>query len=457
MNYFKGVILILSIWLSVITAVQAQESKSTLVIPLKNDKYLSVQVCTDQIFRVRVASKADFPETLMERYGILKTDWGPVKMTSKKEKENRIIQTNGFQLKVNEETGELSVNDANGKSMIQKLQLFYQRNEPVCKELGKSLEQYFGKEKLGGSIIGEANYKGGETKDKKAIDSVIPSLLQISLTPDERFYGGGSSSRKNIQHRGEALRMWVSNQRSEIPIPFVMSSNGWGIYNNTTWLNFFDIGRFQKDKFFVYNTSGDIDFYLMAGKSMSEVIKQYTTITGKSYLLPKWAYGLAFGGDILENQFNVMNDALRFRDEKIPCDIYWLEPQWMSIRYDSSTTQNWNLQKFEAEPYWEVNKYPKYESKYLFISKLHKMGFKLALWLCTTQDLTIEEEYHWAEKSGKKQSGLQHWFPHLTNFMDQGVDGFKLDPHATLNDSPDRKYYNGHTDAEMHNLNQVLL
>lgn len=121
----------------------------------------------------------------------------------------------------------------------------------------------------------------------------------------------------NIQHRGEALRMWVSNQRSEIPVPFVMSSNGWGIFNNTTWLNFFDIGRFQKDKFFVYNnTSGDIDFYLMSGKSMSEVIKQYTTITGKSYVLPKWAYGLAFGGDILENQFNVMNDADRFRDEK---------------------------------------------------------------------------------------------------------------------------------------------
>ena len=41
--------------------------------------------------------------------------------------------------------------------------------------------------------------------------------------------------------------------------------------------------------------------------------------------------------------------------------------------------------------------------------------------------------------------------------MDQGVDGFKLDPGRTLDEHTDRKYYNGFTDREMHNLNQVLL
>jgi alpha-glucosidase (family GH31 glycosyl hydrolase) len=85
------------------------------------------------------------------------------------------------------------------------------------------------------------------------------------------------------------------------------------------------------------------------------------------------------------------------------------------------------------------------------------MGFKLALWLCIDQDLSIEEEDHLAEKAGKPQSGLEHWFPHLTKFMDQGVDGFKLDPARMLDDHPDQKYFNGYSDKEMHNLNQVLL
>jgi len=435
---------------------QAQESKNSFVFQLKNSKYLSVQICSDQIIRVRLAAKNEFTPTLMEKYGILKTDWMPVKATSKKEKGIRIFQTAKFQFNLNVDNGELSVTDASGKVIIQKVQLFHQENQQVCKDVGQSLEQYFGKEKHGGGIIGDANYTGVKTESDKS-DPSGSSVLQISLAPDERFNVGGSTSRANIQHRGEALRIWATYQKTEIPMPFLMSSNGWGIYNNTTALNFFDIGRFQNDKLFVYNTNGDIDFYLMIGNSMNEVINEFVTITGKPYLLPKWAYGLAFGGNTMENLMDIMNDAVQFRDENIPCDIFWIEPQWMAKNYDFSASKKWNLEKFPAEPFWEANNPNKYEAKTLFISKLHGMGFKLALWLCIDHDLSIEEEDHLALKAGNPQSGQEHWFPHLTKFMDQGVDGFKLDPGRTLDEHPDRKYFNGSTDKEMHNLNQVLL
>lgn len=46
---------------------------------------------------------------------------------------------------------------------------------------------------------------------------------------------------------------------------------------------------------------------------------------------------------------------------------------------------------------------------------------------------------------------------HLTVFMDQGVEGFKLDPARTIDNHTNWEYYNGRTDKEMHNLNQVLL
>jgi len=434
----------------------AQEPKSTVVIPL-NNKNISIQACSDQIFRIRISEKTDFPQTLMERYGILKTDWSSVKVSSKKEKGNRIIQTPVFQFVVNEETGVILVKDSKGKTIFNSIRVYMGENQPVCKDLAQSFQQYFGKEKERGGIIGDANYTGAVSDSVKTKRSYQSSVLEISLTTGERFYGGGSTSRKNIQHRGSALRMWATYQKTEIPMPFLMSSNGWGIFNNTTLLNYFDIGRFQKDKLFVYNSGGDIDFYLMLGNSMNEVINLYTTITGKPYLLPKWAYGLAFGGNTMEDQFGIMNDAVRFRDEKIPCDIFWLEPQWMAKNYDFSTSKNWNLTKFPAEPFWEVKRFPKTENKTLFISKLHNLGFKLALWLCIDHDLSIEEEDHLAVKTGKPQSGQEHWFPHLTKFIDQGVDGFKLDPGRTLDEHPDRKYYNGYTDKEMHNLNQVLL
>src|ERR1035438_1605772 len=128
MNYLLRTLLNVIVAVSMFMVVQAQDSKNTVVISLKNGKYLSLQVCTDHIFRIRVASKADFPETLMERYGILKTDWALVKITSKNERETRIIQTGGFQLTVNEETVDLSVKDTNGKPVIEKVQIFYRGN-----------------------------------------------------------------------------------------------------------------------------------------------------------------------------------------------------------------------------------------------------------------------------------------------------------------------------------------
>ncbi len=433
-----------------------QDAKNAFSFKLKNEKFLNIQVCSDQIVRIRVSDKAEFAPTLMEKYGILKTDWKDVTVTSKKEKGNKVIQTSGFQLMVNEDSGELSLKNSEGKVLVQKLELVHKASVPVAKELAQSLENLFGKEKHGGGIIGDANYTGEKSKTDQ-ISGSVPSLIQFTLSPDERFYGGGSTSRANIQHRGEALRIWATYQKTEIPMPFLLSSNGWGIFNNTTFLNFFDIGRFQKDKLYAYNTSGDLDFYLMAGNSMSEVIKQYITITGIPYVLPKWAYGLAFGGNTIENQFDLMNDAVRFREEKIPCEVFWIEPQWMAKNYDFSTSKTWNQDKFPGEPFWEVNKMPKYENHTLFVHKLHQLGYKLALWLCIEHDMSIAAEDQVAAVSGKPQSGQEHWFNHLTNFMDQGVDGFKLDPGRTLDEHPDRKYYNGSTDAEMHNLNQVLL
>ena len=85
------------------------------------------------------------------------------------------------------------------------------------------------------------------------------------------------------------------------------------------------------------------------------------------------------------------------------------------------------------------------------------MGFKLGLWLCEEYDLSLVEEDAVAEAEGRSTSGQEHWMDHLGQFMDAGVAGFKLDPARTIDEHTFTKYYNGRTDKEMHNLNQVLL
>jgi len=434
----------------------AQTRTNQFDVRLKNESVVRVQVCSDHIFRIRISATNKFPETLMERYGILKTDWVPVAANLKTEKGKYTISTKTYQLLISQQTGEIQFADANGELIIKRIALTDSKAS-LHEELGQSLNSYFGKPKTADAIIG-SNKGPAEIKELDEVGDISQSsILDFSLNDDDRLYGGGNTSRKTIQHRGEVLRMWATYQKTEIPMPFLMSTNGWGVFNNTTAKNYFDIGHLKPNKLLIYNTNGDVDFYIMLGNSMPEIINHYTTLTGKPYLLPKWGYGLAFGGNTIENQFDLMNDAVRFRDEKIPCDIFWIEPQWMAKRYDFSTTKNWNYDKFSGEPFWEANKLPKKEHPTLFISKLHGLGYKLALWLCIDHDMTVAEEDRIAKKEGKNGSGQENWFQHLTKFMDQGVDGFKLDPAHTLDEHPDRKYYNGYSDKEMHNLNQVLL
>ena len=420
---------------------------------------VSVEACSESIFRIKVSPRKDFTESLMERYELIKTDWSEVKTDISDKGGVWTLKTPEYSLAINKKTGVMTVKDAKGGKVIREVR-FLPEKEGLCGEMRSFINEKYADLKVadnGGGIIGDDNGKFGEVDKHEIPAADAVSILSFSMEDGERFYGGGSTSRDHIQHRGEFLRMWTTYQQTEIPMPFMMSSRGWGVYNNSTRKSFFDIGNQQKSKFNIINTFDEADFFLMMGKDMPAILNEYTLVTGRTYVLPKWAYGLCFGPNMREEQFDILNDAVRFRQFDVPCDVFWLEPQWMEKRYDFSTKKKWNYDRFSPEPYWLQDQYPKTMHNRLFIGKLRSMGFHLGLWLCEEYDLSIQEEDIIAERTGGKLSGQEHWMDHLTVFMDQGVEGFKLDPARTIDNHTNWEYYNGRTDKEMHNLNQVLL
>lgn len=420
---------------------------------------VSVEACSGSIFRIKVSPRKDFTESLMERYELIKTDWSEVKTDISDKGGVWTLKTPEYSLAINKKTGVMTVKDSKGGKVIREVR-FLPEKEGLCGEMRSFINEKYADLKVadnGGGIIGDDNGKFGEVDKHEISAADAVSILSISMEDGERFYGGGSTSRDHIQHRGEFLRMWTTYQQTEIPMPFMMSSRGWGVYNNSTRKSFFDIGSQQKTKFNIINTFDEADFFLMMGKDMPAILNEYTLVTGRTYVLPKWAYGLCFGPNMREEQFDILNDAVRFRQFDVPCDVFWLEPQWMEKRYDFSTKKKWNYDRFSPEPYWLQDQYPKTMHNRLFIGKLRSMGFHLGLWLCEEYDLSIQEEDIIAERTGGKLSGQEHWMDHLTVFMDQGVEGFKLDPARTIDNHTNWEYYNGRTDKEMHNLNQVLL
>lgn len=420
---------------------------------------VSVEACSGSIFRIKVSPRKDFTESLMERYELIKTDWSEVKTDISDKGGVWTLKTPEYSLAINKKTGVMTVKDSKGGKVIREVR-FLPEKEGLCGEMRSFINEKYADLKVadnGGGIIGDDNGKFGEVDKHEIPAADAVSILSFSMEDGERFYGGGSTSRDHIQHRGEFLRMWTTYQQTEIPMPFMMSSRGWGVYNNSTRKSFFDIGNQQKSKFNIINTFDEADFYLMMGKDMPAILNEYTLVTGRTYVLPKWAYGLCFGPNMREEQFDILNDAVRFRQFDVPCDVFWLEPQWMEKRYDFSTKKKWNYDRFSPEPYWLQDQYPKTMHNRLFIGKLRSMGFHLGLWLCEEYDLSIQEEDIIAKRTGGKLSGQEHWMDHLTVFMDQGVEGFKLDPARTIDNHTNWEYYNGRTDKEMHNLNQVLL
>ena len=435
------------------------QANPTHKVKINDGLTVSVEACSGSIFRIKVSPRKDFTESLMERYELIKTDWSEVKTDISDKGGVWTLKTPEYSLAINKKTGVMTVKDAKGGKVIREVR-FLPEKEGLCGEMRSFINEKYADLKVadnGGGIIGDDNGKFGEVDKHEIPAADAVSILSFSMEDGERFYGGGSTSRDHIQHRGEFLRMWTTYQQTEIPMPFMMSSRGWGVYNNSTRKSFFDIGNQQKSKFNIINTFDEADFFLMMGKDMPAILNEYTLVTGRTYVLPKWAYGLCFGPNMREEQFDILNDALRFRQFDVPCDVFWLEPQWMEKRYDFSTKKKWNYDRFSPEPYWLQDQYPKTMHNRLFIGKLRSMGFHLGLWLCEEYDLSIQEEDIIAERTGGKLSGQEHWMDHLTVFMDQGVEGFKLDPARTIDNHTNWEYYNGRTDKEMHNLNQVLL
>lgn len=427
-------------------------------IKLKDGSKIGVEACNDYIFRIRITPGKEFSESLMERYGILKTDWNDIKTRENSDNKKWSLSTAKYILTIDKKSGQISIKDNNGRKVIKEIN-FLTSNNPLCGKLAEEINNRFGNLNVisNGGIIGDDNGSISEKDKTESGDPEKSSIVRIALEDGERFYGGGSTSREHIQHRGELLRMWTTYQHTEIPMPFMMSSRGWGIFNNTTRKNYFDVGSYEKDRLNIYTTFNEADFYIILGENMPDVLNGYTQVTGRTYLLPKWAYGLCFGPNMLENQFDILSDAVRFREMGVPCDLFWLEPQWMEKRYDFSTQKKWNYDKFSPEPYWLKEQFPKKYHERLFIGKLRAMGFHLGLWLCEEYDTSIAEEDAIAARTGGKQSGQEHWMDHLKNFLDQGIEGFKFDPARTIDEHTFRKYYNGHSDKEMHNLNQILL
>jgi alpha-glucosidase (family GH31 glycosyl hydrolase) len=105
---------------------------------------------------------------------------------------------------------------------------------------------------------------------------------------------------------------------SRVPIPWVISPEGWGIFVGQPSEMFDLSGEMGLVRSSVAASTRNV--YLVLGETPAEVLRGYADLTGHPHLPPLWALGYMQSHRTLASRDEVMGIAKTFREKKLPCD-----------------------------------------------------------------------------------------------------------------------------------------
>jgi alpha-D-xyloside xylohydrolase len=153
------------------------------------------------------------------------------------------------------------------------------------------------------------------------VPSGTPALYHIEdrFSPDatEAIYGLGQHQSGLFNYRGSTVELGQNN--TDVAIPLLLSSKGYGILWNTASLSYVD-NRFPLDLNFESMAGDQVDYYVLYGPEMDGIIHEYRTMTGHVPLFPQWAYGFFQSKDRYNTQAEILDIANQYRTRHIPMD-----------------------------------------------------------------------------------------------------------------------------------------
>ncbi|HVZ17474.1 MAG TPA: TIM-barrel domain-containing protein, partial [Terriglobales bacterium] len=133
----------------------------------------------------------------------------------------------------------------------------------------------------------------------------------------EGFYGLGQHQAGVWNYRGESVD--ISQENSNISIPMLVSSNGYGIFWNNESRSRFN-NRFANYLYISSEVADVIDYYFIYGPELDQVISGYRELTGAVPMFGKWAYGFWQCKNRYKTQEELLGVAHKYRELKIPVD-----------------------------------------------------------------------------------------------------------------------------------------
>ncbi len=306
-----------------------------------------------------------------------------------------------------------------------------------------------------------------------ALDRIEMSFRSPS---GESFWGFGERYNA-LNQRGNSLRNRVVDQykrqgkRTYYPVPFFISSRGYGLWLETDRDVLFDMAETDSNAWKINAEAGlehsDLDLLFLPQGKPVDVIREFTRLTGRPKMPPAWVFGLWMSSNDWNSQAEVLRQFDLTHKYNIPATVLVIEA-WA----DEVNFYIWNDAQYKLKAGGDAFKlsdftFPK-EGRWPdpkgMVDALHAKGTRLILWQnptlkrCTPEENLDERQNHIdeqylidhrlcaMEEDGEPYRVLSGWFygsllPDFTDpkaigwwvsqreylVKEMGVDGFKTD------------------------------
>jgi alpha-D-xyloside xylohydrolase len=190
----------------------------------------------------------------------------------------------------------------------------------------------------------------------------------FSLEPGEKIFGCGESYTE-FNKRGQKVVLCtddangIQNETMYKPIPFFLSSRGYGMFMHTSTPITCDFGKYFSGVNSLMIGDEALDLFIFLGEP-KDVLDEYTNLTGKAAMPPLWSFGFWMSRITYFSEKEGREVAKKLRDNKIPSDVIHFDTGWFET--------DWQCD-YQFSP-------SRFEDAGKMIKDLKKQGFETCLW-----------------------------------------------------------------------------
>lgn len=298
-------------------------------------------------------------------------------------------------------------------------------------------------------------------------------IFSFDSPPEEGFYGFGERFNA-LNQRGQRLDVRVYEQyknhgiRTYLPMPLLISSQGYGLLVQSLRHSLFDLGYNNPDDWTLKTELGEqkqvaLDMILGDRARLLDIVAGLNALTGRPVMPPEWAFGLWMSANEWNTQARVEEIVKQNELHEIPASVIVLEA-WS----DENTFYIWNDARYSPKPGGDFFHYTDFDfppdgmwpDPKGMVAALHDKGLRVLLWqipalkvnednhaqLANDKDFMLENGYCVQHSDGSPYLNRPFWFHHglLMDFThprgvdwwmqkrayllsELGIDGFKTD------------------------------